>query len=1182
MGNVEGAISAWQLGLKQVKNVALTIDLHLRLADTLTNADRFDEATQTLETLDEAILLATPRVTKAARNTWGRASLLRWAQLYTKQGNHRKAVPMLERLTSGATVLAHDDEARLWAMLGSARAATGEWDSAAAAYERATSLAVEHVPYREAAAAAWASAQRPDAAIRHFDSIEQRSPEGTVIYTRALLQQQLQRPKGDRDWGPVRQSLANAEAMLAGDLEIRDPWRIALIRADVEFAQGTPEGRAAAVTSLVDIGEAYADNAELNRRLIFIFEQIDEPQLADDALARFTVLGSAPQSALVRSHLLSKRGEHAEARKLLEAALKQYPAEAESLKVGLVQISLNEGRFDDAMRGLQALENRDLPRLRQLAEMALNTPVVMPASRNRDEFRRNLKSWGRNLEKWEDELRVIEGSEGTYWRYYKARRLIALAESAGDPKLAEAAKLQTAIVNMRPQWPSGHTLAGMIADRDGRPTAAIDAYAEAIRLGERKILVFQRLNTLLLGEKRAVEAAAYLARIEEYIPASSDLSTLALTVAVELDQLDRAIQVAKDAVEKRPMDPMAHVWLGQVLMLRSNKAKDENAARPDREQAEQVMQLACKITDDKDARPLNALFSFYLRTQQKEKALSTLQRVEKVPALDDATRAFVMAQGYELLGEQKQAEEQYLAAQELAPNSTAIPLRLAAFFMRTGDVDRAETALKRVLELDPKLRPARRTLAAVLAARGGEDEWKEVTRLLGPEVGEEGQLSHLDQRLQAVLLARRGRPDDIDDAHNILSRLVDQAVNTTPGDRILLAWTSVRKCELLDPGDPARGSLLRMAQRQYQQLASQREPHPTHLALFVDFLIRQEIWEDADTHLIELERLEPDSPRSITLRARLLNNQANDPDTDADDKIKSKIEIKSKIDGWVAKLEQEIGDEPTDEQRKVLAARYLAAGKVYSELQSHDQAEEWYRRVVELEENAYGPLVMALASQISEEKTHDAIQICLQRAKDADTATPAIVLASVLVSGKVAPSDFALAEPLFQKWLKEEENNPNLLLAVGNVRYLQKNLGEAERLFRRVIELRPRDAVAHNNLATLLSELDGRIEEARKYVERAIELSGEQPALLDTKGMILVNDDQLKDAVNVLKRAASNENSDPRFVLHLVIALDRDGKEKEAQDAWSRINVDYLNRMILSSSDETARDRFVNRFGANK
>lgn len=1172
----DAAIAAWRRGLAKVDDAAQSLELRLRLVDGLIETAELDEAEEALQALETAIQVATPRATKAQLNAWGLASSLRWARLHLARKNYAQAAPLLERLTADSSRMSAGPKAELLALLAASRAALGEWDSAATTYDKAakinsgeddgretdgTSRNVDNDRFRETAAIAWERAGRPAEAIRRFESIALRTPDGLIAEARARLQQQFARPRADRNWSSFLQVQEKLESFLDGEVEVSQPWRIPLLRFDYQRGLNTKESHAAAFATLAETEKTYGDDVELQQRLVLIYENLGQPERADAALARVAKAAPLHRAALLEARLLSQREEFPKARQRLEAALKEYPpaeypAESASLKVGLAQLETAQGNFETAMRDLQGLGEPSLARTRQLAELALRT---MPPGKPADAPA--WDRWSARLKKWEDQLRALEGSQGTHWRYYRARRLVGLATSPTDARLSQAAQLQDSLHTSRPYWPAAQVLKALIAEKSGHPDQAIEAYEEAVRLGELQVGIYYRLIFLLNAAGRASEAQQYCARLEDDIPSSPELSDLALQVFVQSNKIDEAVDIADKAVRERPLDVMAHVSYGQTLLQRSLKSADEQIQTSDRAHAEQVLKNACLIADNKDVRPINGLFVFYLDTGQRDKARETLQLVEQVSGVDDQTRAFILAQGYEGLGEKALAEEHYLAAQRLVPDNTLIPMRLARLYMQNSEGEKAEATLRRALQIDSAVRPARRMLATLLAARGGEEEWREARQLLSPEVGEGGEVSHLDERLQAILLARRGRPADIDEALEMLTRLVEQAGDTGPGDRVMLAQVCMMKHELPETDEATRLSLAAAARRQYLALVNAAEVDPNHVALYINFLLEQQDWQTAESYLEKLDRLEPDAIRPIGLRAKWLK---------ARDRL---ADLAPRVEAWVAKSEKAVGEDPTEEELAALAQKYVQVGNIYSAIEAHVQAEPWYRRAVEMDERAYTSLAVSLARQPTREKTEEAIQIALREVKDSKDVDSAILLASVLVTGKTEAADFVAAEPIFQRRLRDDPDNPNLLLAIANVRFLQKRLHEAGRLYRRVIELRPRDAVAHNNLATLLAEQEDKQQDAMQHIQRAIEVAGELPALLDTKGTILLNENRVAEAVAILRRAAVAD--DPRFLLHLVIALDRQGETDEARRQWRRLDQDRLSHSILSSADEQARERLA-------
>ncbi len=170
------------------------------------------------------------------------------------------------------------------------------------------------------------------------------------------------------------------------------------------------------------------------------------------------------------------------------------------------------------------------------------------------------------VEQWENELRKLEGPDGLFWRYYRARRLLAEASGPDDAKLAEASKLQAFIQNQRPSWPKTYLLQGLLSEAGGKFEQAAEAYQEAIRLGERLPLAYQRLISLLLQTGRADEADHYLLLMQDQIAPRKRFPRWRWSWPRRRGQIDRALDAARRGVQQRPKDPLAHLWLGQMLL----------------------------------------------------------------------------------------------------------------------------------------------------------------------------------------------------------------------------------------------------------------------------------------------------------------------------------------------------------------------------------------------------------------------------------------------------------------------------------------------------------------------------------------------------------------------------------------------------------------------------------------
>ena len=83
-----------------------------------------------------------------------------------------------------------------------------------------------------------------------------------------------------------------------------------------------------------------------------------------------------------------------------------------------------------------------------------------------------------------------------------------------------------------------------------------------------------------------------------------------------------------------------------------------------------------------------------------------------------------------------------------------------------------------------------------------------------------------------------------------------------------------------------------------------------------------------------------------------------------------------------------------------------------------------------------------------------------------------------------------------------------------------------------------------------LSEVPGREKEAIPKIERAIEIFGRSPELLDTKGLVLLRNDLPAEATAVLNEA-TGVSDDPRYRFHLIMSLLRQGNKKAAISNWT-------------------------------
>lgn len=117
-----------------------------------------------------------------------------------------------------------------------------------------------------------------------------------------------------------------------------------------------------------------------------------------------------------------------------------------------------------------------------------------------------------------------------------------------------------------------------------------------------------------------------------------------------------------------------------------------------------------------------------------------------------------------------------------------------------------------------------------------------------------------------------------------------------------------------------------------------------------------------------------------------------------------------------------------------------------------------------------------------------------------------------------------------------------------------------------------------NDLATVLAERPENRQDASRFVNQAIEISGQRPELLDTKGTILLLDGKPAEAVPLLEQAALSLDADPRYCFHLAVAYDRAGQPEKAREAFRTASKNHLTRQILTPTDKSLLEELQKKF----
>lgn len=141
-------------------------------------------------------------------------------------------------------------------------------------------------------------------------------------------------------------------------------------------------------------------------------------------------------------------------------------------------------------------------------------------------------------------------------------------------------------------------------------------------------------------------------------------------------------------------------------------------------------------------------------------------------------------------------------------------------------------------------------------------------------------------------------------------------------------------------------------------------------------------------------------------------------------------------------------------------------------------------------------------------------------------------------------------------------DDPDLLYEQAMAAEKIDRLDEMERLLRRVIELRPDNAHAHNALGYSLADRSQRLPEARQLIQRALELAPGDPFITDSLGWVEFRLGNRSEAAALLQRAYASR-PDTEIAAHLGEVLWALGQHDEARRVWREGRVrDTANEVL--------------------
>lgn len=695
------------------------------------------------------------------------------------------------------------------------------------------------------------------------------------------------------------------------------------------------------------------------------------------------------------------------------------------------------------------------------------------------------------------DLRAIEGPNGPLWRYAGAAELFLRAVRGDKTGLKEARRLLSEVMVRRPNWSQPPLLVARIEELDGNLDRALENYQRATERGNRNPTVIRRLVQLLYERRRFAEADIALRKLSEAASGSGDVQRLAAEVARENRDYERAVELARKAVSAGSEDFRDHLWLGQFFSLLGRN-----------DEAEASLRRAIALGES--APEVWVAFVQHLVRSGQTARVDVVLLLAK-PKLPPEQATVILAQCQELAGRRAKAEELYRQAVTERPKDLLALRGMAAYWLRCGEVQRADPFLRRLLE--PGVRAseadtawARRGLAVALATTGEYNSFREALDMIEQNLRARGPNAE-DLQAKAMILATR--PDHRPEAIRLLADLVGR--KELPSEQ---QFFLAQLYEEAGDWPTARANLL--------ELLAREPENPLYLAYYAGHLIQRKEDLEAQPWLIRLEKLEPNTFRSVELRLRLLKAQNKDKDAEA--LARAYVGGKRPDVALVAAVLDDVG---------------LSAA-----------AEEVYRN--HLIDSKRPDSQLRYIKYLSRQKRlAEALKQCERAWEICEPEMAAAVTVAVLREGRPSKAQFDQADEWIAAALKQAPGSAPLLICRSQLLEQQGLYPEAESVLREAVQRDSTNIFALNNLAWFQAHRQGQGTEALKLINAVLERVGPEPEFLDTRATVYLALGQperaIQDLQDALKRRAT-----PTGLFHLAEALSRAGRQLPATETFRK------------------------------
>lgn len=230
-----------------------------------------------------------------------------------------------------------------------------------------------------------------------------------------------------------------------------------------------------------------------------------------------------------------------------------------------------------------------------------------------------------------------------------------------------------------------------------------------------------------------------------------------------------------------------------------------------------------------------------------------------------------------------------------------------------------------------------------------------------------------------------------------------------------------------------------------------------------------------------------------------------------------------------------------------ISSAHFHLGTIYEKRNQRDLALEHYLEV-EPGQNYLGAMVNATELMVNSNEELQALKLLRDQREVVGPGyrEGLFILESEILATAGQMKD---AENILSQGLEEFPQSTRLLYSRAMLYSRIDYLAAAEQDLKLILSIAPNNAAALNALGYTLADRTDRIDEAYLYIKKALELTPDDPAVMDSMGWVLYRRGNFDQALVQLRKAMV-AMPDHEIAAHLGEVLWVSGIEQEARDVW--------------------------------